>query len=319
MQTWQKGDALSPGPTDCIFEPRTNEKNTADVGLLAAYGSGAQDPISLKDAVHLSLNRNKAVEAADASRKAAESRIAEARSGNLPKVNYSESWTRSDNPVFVFSSLLTQHQFGEQNFQIGPLNRPDFRTTSNRSSVSSGPLRESRQCLNSVTWRCCYPASFSLRIWPPRSRSSASRRSIPPARSRRRLSFPPPARSARLPLPARTALSTTGTASLPPTTTSSPPTSPRRRTRRSPSAPTISSPSSTALSPAIPIPIPPATPAPRILIPIRPPTRPSWMPGPESAAATSPTFAPRRPAVPPASLTTSLSVTTSCRAASSSS
>jgi len=66
------------------------------------------------------------VEASDASRKAAESRIAEARGGNLPKVNYSESWTRSDNPVFVFSSLLTQHQFGEQNFQIGPLNRPDF-------------------------------------------------------------------------------------------------------------------------------------------------------------------------------------------------
>jgi len=33
---------------------------------------------------------------------------------------------RSDNPVFVFSSLLSQHQFGSQNFQIGPLNRPDF-------------------------------------------------------------------------------------------------------------------------------------------------------------------------------------------------
>jgi outer membrane protein len=86
----------------------------------------AQDPMSLKDAVHLALNRNKAVEASDASRKAAESRIAGARSGNLPKVNYSESWTRSDNPVFVFSSLLTQHQFGEENLQIGTLNRPDF-------------------------------------------------------------------------------------------------------------------------------------------------------------------------------------------------
>ena len=82
--------------------------------------------MSLKDAVRLALNRNKSVEASNASTKAAESRIAEARSGNLPKVNYSESWTRSDNPVFVFSSLLTQHQFGEQNFQIGPLNRPDF-------------------------------------------------------------------------------------------------------------------------------------------------------------------------------------------------
>lgn len=50
----------------------------------------------------------------------------EARAGFLPKVNYSESWARSDNPVFVFSSLLTEHQFGEQNFLVGPLNRPDF-------------------------------------------------------------------------------------------------------------------------------------------------------------------------------------------------
>jgi len=88
--------------------------------------SCAQAPIALKDAVHLALNKNKSLEASDASRRAAESRIAAARSGNLPKVNYSESWTRSDNPVFVFSSLLTQYQFLEQNFQIGPLNRPDF-------------------------------------------------------------------------------------------------------------------------------------------------------------------------------------------------
>jgi len=43
----------------------------------------------------------------------------------LPKANYSESFTRSDNPVFAFSSLLTQHQFGAENFDIGPLNRPD--------------------------------------------------------------------------------------------------------------------------------------------------------------------------------------------------
>lgn len=86
----------------------------------------AQDPMALKEAVHLALEKNKSMEASVAARKAAESRIAEARGGNLPKVNYSESWARSDNPVFVFSSLLTQHQFGEQNFQVGPLNRPDF-------------------------------------------------------------------------------------------------------------------------------------------------------------------------------------------------
>src|ERR1017187_7962454 len=107
----------------------------------------AQDPMSLKDAVHLALNRNKSVEASDAARKAAGSRIAEARSGYLPKVNYSESWTRSDNPVFVFGSLLTQHQFGEQNFQIGSLNRPDFlnnfqsQITADQSLYDAGQTR----------------------------------------------------------------------------------------------------------------------------------------------------------------------------------
>ncbi|MGO9260809.1 MAG: TolC family protein [Bryobacteraceae bacterium] len=82
--------------------------------------------MSLKDAVRLALDANKSMAASAAASKAAESRVAEARGGNLPKVNYSESWTRSDNPVFVFSSLLAEHQFGEQNFQVGPLNRPDF-------------------------------------------------------------------------------------------------------------------------------------------------------------------------------------------------
>jgi outer membrane protein len=101
-------------------------KKTLLMLFWCALPGGAQDAISLKDAVHLALHKNKSMEASVAARKAAESRIAEARSGSLPKVNYSESWARSDNPVFVFSSLLTQRQFGEQNFQIGPLNRPDF-------------------------------------------------------------------------------------------------------------------------------------------------------------------------------------------------
>jgi outer membrane protein TolC len=82
--------------------------------------------MSLNDAVGLALDKNKSIEASGAAKKAADSRVSEARSGRLPKVNYSESWARSDNPVFVFSSLLTQNQFGEQNFQVGTLNHPDF-------------------------------------------------------------------------------------------------------------------------------------------------------------------------------------------------
>lgn len=85
----------------------------------------AQDPLSLREAVRIALQENKAIAATDAAMRAAATRIDQAHAGRLPKLNYAESFTRSDNPVFVFSSLLTQHQFGPGNFDIGPLNRPD--------------------------------------------------------------------------------------------------------------------------------------------------------------------------------------------------
>ena len=94
--------------------------------MLCGLPVWAQDALSLKQAVRTALAKNSSIVAAGAAQQAAESRVQGARVGFPPKVNYSESWTRSDNPVFVFSSLLTQHQFGEQNFLLGPLNRPDF-------------------------------------------------------------------------------------------------------------------------------------------------------------------------------------------------
>jgi outer membrane protein TolC len=101
-------------------------KTAATLAMISAVSAWAQGEMSLKEAVRLALERNKSLQASAAGETAAHSRIAEAKAGFLPRVNYSESWTRSNNPVFVFSSLLTQHQFTEQNFRIGPLNRPDF-------------------------------------------------------------------------------------------------------------------------------------------------------------------------------------------------
>jgi len=110
----------------------------------------AQDSLSLRDAVRLALRENKAVAASNAAIGASEARIEEARSGKLPKVNYAESFARSDNPVFVFSSLLTQHQFGPDNFNIGPLNRPD--SINNFQSVLSvdQPIYDAGQTRNGV-------------------------------------------------------------------------------------------------------------------------------------------------------------------------
>ena len=94
--------------------------------LLAAVSARAQDAISLKAAVLFAIGQNKSLEASAAARNGAQTRVTQARSGLLPKVNYSESWTRSNNPVFVFGSLLSQRQFGSQNFEIGSLNSPNF-------------------------------------------------------------------------------------------------------------------------------------------------------------------------------------------------
>jgi outer membrane protein TolC len=125
-------------------------KKTLLIPVLLGLPVWAQDSMSLRDAVHLAINQNKSIEASGAARKAAEARIAEARGGNLPKVNYSESWARSDNPVFVFSSLLTQHQFGEQNFQISPLNRPDFLNNFQSQVTADQPLYDAGQTKHAV-------------------------------------------------------------------------------------------------------------------------------------------------------------------------
>jgi len=84
-----------------------------------------QEPLSLPDAVRVALDHNHSVAAAEEEGQAAAARVKQATSGWLPRLNYAETWTRSDNPVFVFSSLLTQHQFMAQNFAIGALNQPN--------------------------------------------------------------------------------------------------------------------------------------------------------------------------------------------------
>jgi len=98
---------------------------TPFMAILFGMPVWAQEPLSLRDAVKLALAHNQTIAAASAGACAAEARIGEARSGRLPKLNYSESFNRGNNPVFVFSSLLTQHQFAAANFSLGPLNRPD--------------------------------------------------------------------------------------------------------------------------------------------------------------------------------------------------
>ena len=96
------------------------------IALAAGGVVSAQTPLTLQDAVQAGLQHHPAIEASTANTEAAQSRVREAKSGWLPRVSYSESVQRSDNPVFVFGSLLNQRQFTERNFEIDRLNKPDF-------------------------------------------------------------------------------------------------------------------------------------------------------------------------------------------------
>lgn len=118
--------------------------------LFLAAPLWAQDPLSLRQAVRLALQDNQAITASAAGLRASASRVQQARAGMLPKLNYSESFTRSDNPVFVFGSLLTQHQFGAQDFNLGPLNRPASLNNFQSQLAVDQPLYDAGQTRHAV-------------------------------------------------------------------------------------------------------------------------------------------------------------------------
>jgi outer membrane protein TolC len=117
--------------------------------VLAAFAN-AQDALSLKDAVRQSMARSKVIEASSASTEAATARVTEARAGLLPKVSYAESWARSNNPVFVFSSLLAQRQFSESNFGVANLNQPDFLNNFQSLVTADQPLYDAGKTKRAV-------------------------------------------------------------------------------------------------------------------------------------------------------------------------
>lgn len=81
--------------------------------------------VTLDEAVAAALSRNPRIVASDAQTRIAVASLDEATSARLPSVSASQSIVRSDNPVFVFGSLLEQGRFAQQHFDPRFLNDPD--------------------------------------------------------------------------------------------------------------------------------------------------------------------------------------------------
>jgi outer membrane protein TolC len=95
------------------------------LAILTPVPAAAQGPLTLERAVEAALANNASLRAARAGVDDAAARAVEARSGFFPRVSVTESWQRGDQPVFVFSSLLSARQFATGNFAIDALNHPD--------------------------------------------------------------------------------------------------------------------------------------------------------------------------------------------------
>jgi outer membrane protein len=96
----------------------------ATAAALAVPVSAAQrlDPDT---AAAIAVARHPLVRAATLEAGAAQDDRKVARSGWLPRLDLTEDYVRSDNPVFVFASKLGQQSFGPQDFAIQSLNTPD--------------------------------------------------------------------------------------------------------------------------------------------------------------------------------------------------
>jgi outer membrane protein len=97
---------------------------------LALSANGQQSParsgtpLTLQQAVSIALEKNPARKIALADARAASAGIDEAKSALLPRIGFSETASRSDDPVYVFGEKLRQGRFTAADFGLNALNTP---------------------------------------------------------------------------------------------------------------------------------------------------------------------------------------------------
>ncbi len=98
---------------------------TSALGVPALAQAEMGTDLTLVDAVKQALEKQPALRAANHQVAAAAAGVDQARAGFLPRADFSEGLTRSDNPVYAFGSLLNQGRFTQADFAVDRLNHPD--------------------------------------------------------------------------------------------------------------------------------------------------------------------------------------------------
>jgi len=117
-------------------------RSVARLGVLAVVLAAvpsplmAQTPLTLPQAVSMALEKNPVHKAALADIRISTAAVRESRAPLLPKITFTESALRGNDPVFVFGSHLRQQNFTLADFALNRLNTPT--PISNFSSRFSG-------------------------------------------------------------------------------------------------------------------------------------------------------------------------------------
>src|SRR5450631_107635 len=93
-------------------------------GTMFPQASSEPSPLSLQQAATIAMEKNPLRKAALADTKAASAGVQEARSFLMPRINFSETATRGDDPVYVFGSKLRQQRFTMNDLTLNQLNTP---------------------------------------------------------------------------------------------------------------------------------------------------------------------------------------------------
>jgi outer membrane protein len=94
------------------------------VCCLASLGAGAQQPLTLHEAIQQALGQNPEAKIADASTQDAKAGASMARTQLFPQLNFTEDISRGNDPVYVFGTKLRQQRFTLADFDLNALNRP---------------------------------------------------------------------------------------------------------------------------------------------------------------------------------------------------
>ena len=89
-----------------------------------AQQTADSSPLTLQQAVKIALEKNPLRKAALADKKVSSADVREARSVLMPRITFSETATRGNDPVYVFGSRLRQQRFTADDFAVNKLNSP---------------------------------------------------------------------------------------------------------------------------------------------------------------------------------------------------